>query len=103
MKRNGRENGRNEREDKVDEKEWELEKMTVDGQKREIGERKGGIIRKTGEGWKKAVFCTSYVPPYWRIKPMMLRGAKSQHQQLLGDAVASAGPRANDLHLAADR
>jgi len=27
--------------------------MTVDGQKREIGERKGGIIRKTGEGWKK--------------------------------------------------
>jgi len=27
--------------------------MTVDGQKREIGERKGGIIRKTGERWKK--------------------------------------------------
>ena len=26
MKRNGRENGRNEREEKVDEKEWELEK-----------------------------------------------------------------------------
>jgi len=62
MKRNGRENGRNEREEKVDEKEWELEKMTVDGQKREIGERKGGIIRKTGEGWKKGAERTTSDP-----------------------------------------